>query len=113
MQRHGSYWGGKEHRASSANVPPIFVDSLSPKFINEFLGKKVMKVNHGLHSCTQEVECATITLPADHENWPNRRLVLVDTPGFDDTERGEHEILRKIAVWLASALVSSPFTSHI
>jgi hypothetical protein len=114
MKRHGCYRGRKEHRASFANVPPpIFIDTPSPKFINEFLGKKVMEVNHGLHSCTQEVESIKITLPEDHEHWPNRRLVLVDTPGFDDTERGEPEILRKISVWLASALVSSPFTSHI
>jgi hypothetical protein len=31
--------------------------------------------------------------------------VLVDTPGFDDTKEGEYEILRRISVWLASALV--------
>jgi hypothetical protein len=114
MKHHGCYRGRKGHRASFANVPPpIFVDPPSPKFINEFLGKKVMKVNHGRQSCTQEVESIKITLPEAHEKWPNRRLALVDTPGFDDTERGEPEILRKILVWLASVLVSSSFTSHI
>jgi hypothetical protein len=72
-----------------------------------------MAVNHGLKSCTQEIKCAMITLPEDHKTWPNRRLVLVDTPGFDDSQRGEFEILRKISVWLASALVSSLLTSRI
>jgi hypothetical protein len=90
-----------------------FIIESSPQFINEYLGKNAMAVNHGLKSCTQEIECTTITLPADHETWPNRRLVLVDTPGFNDTQRGEWEILRKISVWLASALVSSPFTVRI
>jgi hypothetical protein len=72
-----------------------------------------MPVNHGLKSCTQEIECVTITLPEHHAKWPSHRLVLVDTPGFNDTQRGEYEILRKISVWLASALVSSPRTSRI
>ncbi|KAJ2915295.1 hypothetical protein MD484_g5098, partial [Candolleomyces efflorescens] len=71
--------------------------------INNFLREKVMPVGHGLNSCTQEIQCASITLPEDHPIWPNRRVVLVDSPGFDDSERGEFEILRKIAVWLASA----------
>ncbi len=72
-----------------------------------------MSVNHGLKSCTQEIECATITLPEHHAKWPSRRLVLVDTPGFNDTKQGEFEILRKISVWLASVLVSSLFTPRI
>lgn len=72
-----------------------------------------MAVNHGLRSCTQEVACATITLPEDHKKWPNRQLVLVDTPGFNDTKQGEFEILRKISVWFASASVSLPFTLRI
>jgi hypothetical protein len=37
---------------------------------------------------------------------PNRRLVLVDTPGFDDSRcQGDFEILRRISVWLADVLV--------
>jgi hypothetical protein len=62
-----------------------------------------MAVNHGLHSCTQAVECATMMLSEDHKMWPNHRLVLVETPGFDNSEQGEFEVLRKISVWLASA----------
>lgn len=64
-----------------------------------------MKVNHGLRSCTKEIGVATLTLPSTHQVCPNRRLVLVDTPGFDDTKEGEYEILRRISVWLASVLV--------
>jgi hypothetical protein len=64
-----------------------------------------MKVNHGLRSCTKEIGVATLTLPSTHQVCPNRHLVLVDTPGFDDTKEGEYEILRRISVWLASVLV--------
>ena len=32
-----------------------------------------------------------------------RRVVLVDTPGFDDTDLSDTEILRRIAVWLAAS----------
>lgn len=31
----------------------------------------------------------------------DRRLILVDTPGFDDTYIDDAEVLRRIAVWLA------------
>ncbi|KAJ2914648.1 hypothetical protein MD484_g5747, partial [Candolleomyces efflorescens] len=68
-----------------------------------YRGEEVMEVNHGLHSCTQTVQHVTITLPKDHKRWPNRRLLLVESPGFDNSEHGEFEVLRQIAVWLASA----------
>ena len=61
-----------------------------------------MKVNHGLGPCTNEIEVTRTTLPSDHPVYPKRRLALVETPGIDNTEKGEYEILRKIAVWLAS-----------
>ena len=65
-----------------------------------------MKVNHGLRSCTEQIGVALITLPATHKVWPNRRLVLVDTPGFDDSNsQGDFEILRRISVWLADVSV--------
>ena len=60
-----------------------------------------MKVTHGLRSCTEKIGVAEYILPSTHKTWPNRRLILVDTPGFDDTFAGEYEILRRISVWLA------------
>jgi hypothetical protein len=65
-----------------------------------------MQVNHGLRSCTEDIGVALFTLPSTHPVWPGRRLVLVDTPGFDDTSlRGDFETLRKISVWLADVSV--------
>ena len=57
-------------------------------------------------SCTQKLQHYIIEIPEDspHKDaLPNRRLVLVDTPGFDDTNVSDAEILRRIAVWLASS----------
>jgi predicted GTPase len=52
-----------------------------------------LKVGHGLRSCTsaiQEVHCEV-------DGYPT---TLVDTPGFNDTERSETEILILMAEWL-------------
>jgi hypothetical protein len=64
-----------------------------------------MEVNHGLESCTRHISVTTIQLPEDHQVWPNRRLVLVDTPGFNDTDQPEYETFRRISTWLADSLV--------
>lgn len=49
---------------------------------------------------TSKVAHYTATLPAEYSN---RRLVLVDTPGFDHYSLDNTEILRRISVWLASS----------
>ncbi|KAG1740783.1 P-loop containing nucleoside triphosphate hydrolase protein [Suillus paluster] len=68
-------------------------------FINTAVGKVVTPVGHGLHSCTAEIQHAFCACPSD----PSRRVVLVDTPGFDDTFMDDSVVLSRIAVWLASS----------
>ncbi|KAG6820497.1 hypothetical protein H0H93_016304 [Arthromyces matolae] len=63
-------------------------------FINILLGKDVASVGHDLQSHTAQIH--HYFLPDSH-----RRIVVVDTPGFDDTVIDDREILRRIAVWLA------------
>ncbi|KAJ2937090.1 hypothetical protein H1R20_g13, partial [Candolleomyces eurysporus] len=70
-------------------------------FINKFCGENVVAVSDLMESCTQQIAFTTRTLADDHPLWPGHRLVLVDTPGFDDTYLPDHEILRRISVWLA------------
>ncbi|KAF9004208.1 P-loop containing nucleoside triphosphate hydrolase protein [Cyathus striatus] len=65
-------------------------------FVNALLGKQKMKVGHQLESCTANLEHEIVP----HPTLPNRRLVILDTPGFDDTEVDDAEILRRISVWL-------------
>lgn len=60
-------------------------------------------VSHGLESCTKTLAAYITSLPTCSATPAAQRLVLVDTPGFDDTCVSDSEILRKISVWLASS----------
>jgi len=68
-------------------------------FINKLLGENVMLVGHDIFPCTSTLEYAIIDNPPP---WKGRRVIIVDTPGFDAYE-DDVEILRRIAVWLASS----------
>ncbi|KAJ3513210.1 hypothetical protein NLJ89_g3074 [Agrocybe chaxingu] len=57
---------------------------------------KVQWAGERLQSVTQEVR--SVRLP--HPVTKSKTLVLVDTPGFDDTARSDMEILETIATWL-------------
>lgn len=48
-----------------------------------------------LVSCTDEVQLA------DEFTLDGRRVVLIDTPGFDDTAKSDTDVLRTIADFLA------------
>ena len=50
----------------------------------------------GLESCTAEVQLS------DEFGLDGRRVVLIDTPGFDDTSKSDTEILEIIAAFLAT-----------
>ncbi|TFK24915.1 hypothetical protein FA15DRAFT_388531 [Coprinopsis marcescibilis] len=63
------------------------------------------EVSNGINSCTSVVqhyffEPKSKSLQAKING---RRVVLVDTPGFDDTNASDLEILRRIAVWLTAS----------
>lgn len=52
-------------------------------------------VGHGLESKTSDIRAVRYKHPA-----MNEEVVLVDTPGFDDTHKPDTEILKLIAEWL-------------
>ena len=68
------------------------------------MGKNTVIVGHDLKSCTAQLTPViwSIDKPAHVQG---KRLILVDTPGFDDTYMSDSEILRRIALWLASSYV--------
>ena len=72
------------------------------QFINRLLGKDVMQVSDGTISCTQELKTAYVDdlTTRGHKHLSTYRLALVDTPGFDDTNLADLEILERIAKWL-------------
>ena len=49
-----------------------------------------------LGSCTAEVQ------RADEFSLDRRGVILIDTPGFDDTSKSDTEILKLIAAFLAA-----------
>ncbi|GLB39700.1 putative 50S ribosome-binding GTPase [Lyophyllum shimeji] len=72
-------------------------------FINRVADKDVATVGHNLKSQTAQLQHVVLAYPND----PTRRIVLVDTPGFDDTYVPDSEILRRIGVWLARSYTAN------
>ncbi|KAK0510284.1 hypothetical protein JMJ35_007678 [Cladonia borealis] len=65
-------------------------------FIEKLTGEEV-NVNHGLVSCTADVEEYTFVYKARY------KVHLIDTPGFNDTTLQDIDVLRKISSWLSAA----------
>ena len=61
-----------------------------------------MPVGHDLSSCTSTLQYAIVDNSSTRK-FEGRRVIIVDTPGFDDTSEDGVEILQRIAVWLASS----------
>ena len=59
-----------------------------------------MEVGHKMKSCTSKLQYEIVDNPP---LLKGHRVIIVDTPGFDDTYVDDVEILRRIAVWLASS----------
>jgi hypothetical protein len=71
------------------------------KFINYLKDKKdYVKVGYELTSCTANLTSVILEPRKPPKNLNDHRVVVVDTPGFDDTDVGDAEILRRIAKWL-------------
>ncbi|PVG00610.1 P-loop containing nucleoside triphosphate hydrolase protein [Serendipita vermifera] len=62
-------------------------------YITRIVGKDLGIVGHDLQSCTQQIK----EFPTEYKG---RKLVLVDTPGFDDTDVPDVVILKRIGDWL-------------
>ena len=64
-----------------------------------------MEVADGFDSNPRGIQYKIIDLPNPERNNNDspRRLILVDTPGFDDTMRDDVEVLGNISVWLAES----------
>jgi GTPase Era involved in 16S rRNA processing len=72
------------------------------QFINNLVGEDVVSVSQSMESCTTDITHIVVDTP-NNPFFNGRRLIVVDTPGFDDTKGDDLEILRRIALWLASS----------
>lgn len=66
------------------------------KIIDTLTNQPGLRSGDTLASYTKQIQAVRVY---DHPKYANR-LVLVDTPGFDDTHRSDVEILKMISDWL-------------
>jgi GTPase Era involved in 16S rRNA processing len=71
------------------------------QLIDLLSGQKIKRVGHALQSFTSEVQAIRIRGSIENSD----RLVLVDTPGFDDTNLSDYEILTLIGEWLSTTYI--------
>ena len=69
------------------------------QFINMVSGSD-LAVGHGLNSCTADVQQSP---PFDFDG---RQVSFIDTPGFDDTNVSDADILKMITLFLTQKYVS-------
>ncbi|KAL3479241.1 hypothetical protein BJX99DRAFT_86652 [Aspergillus californicus] len=69
-------------------------------FISACSGRPV-KIGHSLGACTSTVDVYA------YVTSPHNTVYLIDTPGFDDTNRSDTEVLREIAAWLGESYENS------
>lgn len=56
-----------------------------------------LEVGEDLESCTSEIQ------ESEEFILDGRRVVLIDTPGFDDTNRSDTDVLKSIAAFLGES----------
>ncbi|KIM49707.1 hypothetical protein M413DRAFT_21870 [Hebeloma cylindrosporum] len=72
------------------------LDYSSKKIIDTLTGQQGQRAKRSLESVTKDLEASRIL---DHEKYGSR-VVLVDTPGFDDSSRTDAQILELLDEWL-------------
>ncbi|KAI0533321.1 P-loop containing nucleoside triphosphate hydrolase protein [Xylaria digitata] len=60
-----------------------------------------VQIGHGLQACTQKVDVYKCLYE------PNIDVYMIDTPGFDDTNRSDTDVLKDIATWLTKSYANS------
>jgi len=61
----------------------------------------MVKVGHGLATCTTQISVVRLSFP----NLVDSDICFVDTPGFDDTNGTDLQILKMISDWLNNMYV--------
>ncbi|RXW21832.1 hypothetical protein EST38_g4012 [Candolleomyces aberdarensis] len=71
-------------------------------FINNILGGQKAKTDDGFFTCTTEVESYELEIPHHLPELQGKRLILVDTPGFQDVYDVSN-VVGRVARWLKSS----------
>ncbi|KAK4163297.1 P-loop containing nucleoside triphosphate hydrolase protein [Cladorrhinum sp. PSN259] len=62
-------------------------------FVSKATGRSDLVIGHGIDSCTQDVNPITFSIGKE-------QITIIDTPGFDDSERTDSEILEQVAQFM-------------
>lgn len=92
-------------------------------FISKASGRKDIQISNSSSSCAYSFSCVAIPklttagtkdIQAVSFKYKGSQVTLIDTPGFDDTNRSDAEILQTIALFLSgSAEAGLPLTGVI
>ncbi|RDW72916.1 hypothetical protein BP6252_06823 [Coleophoma cylindrospora] len=75
-------------------------------FISKATGRTDLEIGHTLQSCTQDISAVKMQLQG-------KSIILIDTPGFDDTYKSDAEILELIAKYLADSYANKALLSGV
>lgn len=70
-----------------------------------------MTVGRTLNSCTTDLELGYLDAIEKYPSLKNYRIALVDTPGFNESDTEDWQILDKILTWLRLSYVRSLFVT--
>ena len=65
------------------------------QYIDLLAGQRGRRAGHSLSATTTRIEAIRVKHPIYGD-----RIVLVDTPGFNDTARTSMQVLQMISIWL-------------
>ncbi|KAF9259473.1 hypothetical protein L218DRAFT_947600 [Marasmius fiardii PR-910] len=97
MERAQSYQANTDNSGKPTVAIAIMGATGSGKttFINAASGGS-LRIGKSLRSCTSAVQLSPMFTLA------GREVILIDTPGFDDTNKSDYDILKMIAAFLAT-----------
>lgn len=91
---------GYEPAAGDVFIAVLGTTGAGKSTLISLVSEKEVSIGHDLQACTQEVG-VYLCRSRDFN------IYLVDTPGFDDTDRSDTEVLREIASWLTASYSNS------
>ena len=86
--------------SGKSNVRSVLAEGVKPDLLSQFIRQLLAgrPEPQGLQSVTSKIKAVRIFNPRVYS--PISSLVVVDTPGFDDTNRTDYETLNMVADWL-------------